>query len=171
MPLQTAQVASVGKSRKWSQLPTSAEIAAFTGLHCTRIYWGCVGSRWQCPCCDRSAQELIRWSEITGQYWRAHYGDTWGMGWTISFARHHCHNAESGGMGQRFETTLICGDCNGADGAAKRKLGLPAWWSFSPAEIREFVQCVAWSGRTVIDYEVAAAIYTGVMAGFGRAAA
>jgi len=166
MPVRTARAASVGKSRKWYRPPTAAEISEFTGLHCSRIYWGCVGSRWTCPCCDRSAQDLIRWSEIRGQYWRAHYGDQWGMGWTINFARHHCHGSPYGR--QRFETTLICGDCNSADGAAKKKLGLPAQWSFSPTEIREFTRCVAGSGRTVIDYEVARAIYDMEVAGYGE---
>jgi hypothetical protein len=47
------------------------------------------------------------------------YGDESGMGFTIALHKHHCH-----GEG-RFKPTVICGDCNSADGAAKRKLKLP----------------------------------------------
>lgn len=142
-----------GKIKRWSRIPTTAEIAAFDGLHCSALYREAVFSGWRCPCCNRSAVELIRWTEIMGPTWRARYGDAWGMGFTIAFARHHCH-----GRG-RFPQTVICGDCNAADGAAKRKLKLPAEWSFSPDEIRQFVKTTPHSGRTIIDYDVAAAIY------------
>ncbi|MCY1167245.1 hypothetical protein D9M73_72040 [compost metagenome] len=50
------------------------------------------------------------------------------MGFTVTLAGHHCH-----GVG-RFPETLICSDCNSADGAAKRKLGLPTDWSFTPTK-------------------------------------
>ncbi|WP_244858615.1 MULTISPECIES: hypothetical protein [Lysobacteraceae] len=75
------------------------------------------------------------------------------MGFSISMTHHHCH-----GVG-RFPRTLICGDCNSADGAVKRKLRLPQAWSFSPAEIGRFVSVVPHSGATVIDYEKAKRIF------------
>lgn len=75
------------------------------------------------------------------------------MGFTVTLTRHHCH-----GRG-RFVETVICGDCNSADGAAKRKLGLPGDWSFSPREIGSFVQVAPHSGATQINYEVAQRIY------------
>lgn len=84
---------------------------------------------------------------------RTRYGDEHGMGWTTSIVGHHCHGAG------RFTGTLMCGDCNSADGAAKRKLGLPASWSFSPREIGQFVTVTPHSGKTVIDYEIADALY------------
>jgi hypothetical protein len=62
------------------------------------------------------------------------YGDEYGMGFTIALTKHHCH-----GNG-RFEQTIICGDCNAADGAVKRKLKLPHWWSYAPHELRQFVR-------------------------------
>lgn len=75
------------------------------------------------------------------------------MGFTISLTRHHCHGAG------RFPPTLICGDCNSADGAAKRKLGLPEDWSFSPEEIARFVAAAPHSGVTRIDFDEALRIY------------
>lgn len=84
---------------------------------------------------------------------RERYGDEYGMGWTISFARHHCH------AGKRFKTVLICGDCNVADGVAKRKLKLPADWSFTAEEIGSFVWVDDHCGRTYIDYDKAQQIY------------
>lgn len=116
------------KTAKWSRVPTVIDIAEFTGLHCAAIYRQAVRDCWRCPCCDRTATECIRWSEIKGQHWRYRYADAWGMGWTISLTRHHCHNA----VHPRFRATLICGDCNSADGAVKRRWGLPPEWSFSP---------------------------------------
>ena len=76
------------------------------------------------------------------------------MGFTISFARHHCH-----GNGRFLVETLICGDCNAADGAVKRKFKLPTDWSFAPHEIRQFVRTSSHSGRTIIDHERAYEIY------------
>lgn len=75
------------------------------------------------------------------------------MGFSISMTHHHCH-----GSG-RFPRTLICGDCNSADGAAKRKLGLPEHWSFSPIEIGQFVSVAPYSGAIRIDYVAALRLY------------
>ncbi len=86
---------------------------------------------------------------------KARYGDEHGMGFTISLTRHHCHADGP----NRFPTTLTCGDCNSADGAAKRRLGLPEKWSFAPNEIRQFVSVKPHSGKTTIDYQIAQAIY------------
>lgn len=80
------------------------------------------------------------------------------MGFTAPLTRHHCH-----GEG-RFPQTVICGDCNSADGAVKRKLKLPASWSFSPTELSRFVSTPVHSGKTSIDYEIARLIYEAQMA-------
>ncbi len=151
------------KTPKWSRVPTPAEVASFDGLHCARAYVEAVRTGWRCPSCNRTPTELIRWSEIRGPSMRRRYADRWGMGFTISLTNHHCH---SGGpsipyvnRAERFPTTLICGDCNSADGAAKKFLGLPRTWSFSPSEIGRFVTVVPHSGRTVIDYDGARSIY------------
>jgi hypothetical protein len=143
----------MAKTAKYSRIPTPAELDAFSGMHCAKKYQLAVATGWQCPSCSRSARELVRWTEIRGPSWRARYGDEHGMGFTVSMAEHHCH-----GRG-RFSRVLICGDCNSADGAAKRKLGLPEHWSFAPAEIARFVTVGPHSGATLIDYEEALHIY------------
>lgn len=141
------------KSRKYSRIPTDTETAAFSGMHCARLYARAIADGWSCPACGRTPHELIRWTEIRGPSWRARYADEYGMGFTITLTKHHCH------AGTRFPQTLICGDCNSADGAVKRKLRLPETWSFSPQELRQFVSTTPHSGKTVIDYEVAQRIY------------
>lgn len=141
------------KSLKYSKIPTEADLAVFTGMHCRLVYQQAVREGWRCPSCRRTAQELVRWTEIRGPSWRARYGDEFGMGFTVTLTRHHCH-----GRG-RFAQTLICGDCNSADGAVKRKHKLPKAWSFSPDEIGRFVQVAAFSGATQIDYDLALRIY------------
>lgn len=40
----------------------------------------------------------------------------------------------------RFPETVICDQCNVADGYAKKRLALPSVFSFSPAEISLFVK-------------------------------
>lgn len=136
------------KIAKWSIPPTAEQIAAYDGMHCASK-WRRVGPDWRCPCCSRRRDELIRWAPISGTHFRAKYGDAHGMAWTASIVEHHCH-----GTG-RFPRTIICGDCNSADGAVKRKLGLPKEWSFSPKEIAQFVSCFPHSGHTHLDYDVA----------------
>jgi hypothetical protein len=149
------------KTPKWSRIPTAEEIAAFDGLHCSKIYHWAVANRWRCPCCNRSAHELIRWSEIRGPSMRRYYGDEYGMGFTIQLGWHHCHSVGPYARRKtgRFESAIICGDCNAADAAAKRKLPLPETWSFSPDEISQFVRVTPHSGRTVIDYGKAWSIF------------
>lgn len=154
------------RTKKWSKAPSHEEIAAFDGMHCRRLYSEALAKQWRCPSCNRSPQELIRWSEITGQYYRATYGDEHGMGWTISLVRHHCHSTGEhialAAKDSRFPPTMICGDCNSADGAVKRKLGLPTSFSFSPQEIGLFVTGKPHRG-VVIDFEKAALIATRVL--------
>ncbi|MCP3042184.1 hypothetical protein K6X14_03340 [Xanthomonas euvesicatoria pv. allii] len=141
------------KTRKYSRMPTTAEISAFTGMHCHALYAEAVAQNWHCPSCKRHVYELIRWTEIRGPSWRQRFGDEHGMGFTIVLTKHHCH-----GHG-RFAQTLICGDCNSADGAVKRKLRLPTTWSFSPQEIGQFVTVAPHSGQTTIDYVKARELY------------
>src|SRR5262249_51814193 len=61
------------KTPRWSRIPSPAEIAALTGLHCFTLYREAVTSGWRCPCCARSAHELIRWSFIKNLDFRAQF--------------------------------------------------------------------------------------------------
>jgi hypothetical protein len=141
------------KTKKYSKVPSQADLDVFTGMHCGKLYVQALKTDWRCPSCFRTAHQLVRWTEIRGTPWRERYGDEYGMGFSISMTKHHCH-----GTG-RFPLTLICGDCNSADGTAKRKLGLPVDWSFSPFEIGQFVSVAPYSGATKIDYEKAMHLY------------
>nr|WP_255457181.1 hypothetical protein [Polaromonas sp. E19S] len=83
--------------------------------------------------------------------------------------KHHDHSVEFLSSGQpRFSQTIICDQCNAADGAAKRKLKLPKNFSFSPIEIAAFVVAAPHNKHT-INYEMAYAIYLALsMAGEGQ---
>lgn len=151
-----ANAVRMEKAPKYSRVPSPSELAAFSGMHCSVIYREALATAWRCPSCQRNAHELVRWTEIKGPSWRERFGDAFGMGFTITFAHHHCHSAS---WPPRFPRTLICGDCNSADGAAKRKLALPADWTFTPTELAQFVKVPPFSGRTAIDYEIARKIY------------
>jgi hypothetical protein len=145
------------KIARWQKIPSAEELAAFDGMHCVKQYRDALATNWRCPSCGRTPHALIRWTNIKGPSWRARYGDAYGMGFSIALAMHHCH------AGHRFPPTRICGDCNSADGAAKRRLSLPIEWSFTPAEIGRFVQVGPHSGKTVIDYARAQAIFDTAM--------
>lgn len=93
--------------------------------------WDALGDEWRCPVCGRSKFEILRWKKHSGVD-----EPLFGEGrWTCSLHEHHDHGKRWSG---RF---VLCGDCNAADGAAKRALRLPSDWSFSPEELRMFVRC------------------------------
>jgi hypothetical protein len=62
-----------------------------------------------------------------------------GERWTALLHAHHDHAAPAWEHAGRFEHTVICDQCNAADGQAKRQLVLPKAFTFSPVEIRQFV--------------------------------
>jgi len=88
------------------------------------------------------------------------------LGWAGGYHKHHDHAGDKylrggrpAGFSPRFEPTVICEQCNSADGAVKRKLNLPQDFSFTPLEIRAFVKPQA-HGKHLIDYRVAESIYS-----------
>ena len=158
-PLPLIKEERLMKTAKYSRRPTQQELADFKGMHCKNIYLKAVATGWHCPCCNRNAQELVRWTDIRVAGWQDRYAETFGMGFTVTFAHHHCHKVSR----PRFPRALICGDCNSADGAAKRVLKLPEDWSFTPQELSQFVRVKAHSGHTEIDYDVAKRLYSVAM--------
>lgn len=80
------------KTAKYSRVPTPQELAEFTGMHCRNIYRESVATSWRCPCCNRTAHELVRWTDIRVAGWKERYAQTFGMGFTVTFAHHHCHS-------------------------------------------------------------------------------
>lgn len=78
--------------------------------------------------------------------------------------RHHDHSVPLLSVGiPRFPETVICDQCNAADGVSKRHLKLPRDFSFSPAEIRSFVIAVP-HGKHRVDLEAARITYAGLQA-------
>jgi len=139
------------------KIPTIEEFEKYTGLHCHKL-WDSVGAGYKCPSCGRNKFELLKWSVRFPKKPTRFYS------WVATLHRHHDHSDNSPFRNQgRFEETKICGQCNSADGAAKRKLRLPKSFSFSPAEIRQFVSSEPHSVHK-IDYERALAIFHRVSA-------
>lgn len=130
--------------------PSDKEYRSYDGGHCKHL-WHDLSEEWQCPGCNRSKREILRWRE------RNVNGNTFN-GWIAPLCKHHDHSSLD-----RFHETVICGDCNSVDGAIKRKLRLPESWSFSPNEIRQFITPIANAKHTdkarSLKYKVAASIF------------
>jgi hypothetical protein len=142
------------------RVPTIDDYRGFDGAHCFAI-WELLGEDWRSQGCSRTKFEIMRWTRhVPNQL--AHPGAKPYMGWLAAFHRHHDHAADDfrGYLPQeaRFPETIMCDQCNAADGTAKNKLGLPAEWSSTPVEIAQFVTAAP-HGRHQIDLDVAAAIY------------
>ncbi len=97
---------------------------------------------WTCPVCGRDQRELMRWKKTKK-----------GGHWSSRMHLHHDH-------GDRWKgKTLICSDCNAADGLAKRLLKLPKNWSFSDEELKEFVTCEKNGSIEHLDLDIAFEIF------------
>ena len=125
------------------KIPTEKEFAEYVHETNPEI-WNALRSDWRCPVCGRLKSELLRWKPSGAS----------GGRWTCSLHLHHDH-------GNRWrERVLVCGDCNTADGIAKRLLHLPSSWSFSVDELREFVVCEPNGSIEKIDLDVASDIFS-----------
>lgn len=134
------------------RIPTQEEFLAYKGAHCFRL-WEQVGPYWVCPGCGRNKFQLLRWTTRFPRSPNA-FED-----WMAGLHGHHDHSVPMmSGLTPRFPETIVCDQCNAADGAAKRKLKLPRSFSFSPAEISAFV-VAAPHDKHRINYDMANAIY------------
>jgi hypothetical protein len=143
-------------------VPSLGDYRAFDGAHC-HVIWRSLSDSWRCPGCGRTKFEIMRWTKRTPPGRTESY-----MGWLAAFHEHHDHGSDRFGFAadgsflpqgpERFPRAIICDHCNAADGSAKRKLGLPSNWTFSPGEIRQFVTARPHRGH-VISFEAARAIY------------
>lgn len=75
------------------------------------------------------------------------------IGWKAGVHGHHDHSSY-----HRFPETVICGACNYADVRAKQICGAPAWFSFAPYELRQFITATD-NGPVVIDSDIVMQIY------------
>jgi hypothetical protein len=126
------------------------ELYAYGGKkpsHNNAAWYALPDDAWTCPACRRTKFEIFRWCEKPG-----HFGD-----WVFGVCEHHDH-LQDFGYAPRFQNVLICDLCNSADGNVKHVLGLPAAFSFSPEEIRGFIEPVphGWHG---VNYRAARVEY------------
>lgn len=134
------------------RIPTPQEFFAYDGAHTHRL-WADVGPNWVCPACHRSKFQVLRWTTRFPRSPNAF------QDWMAPLHKHHDHSAGVlSNRFSRFPETIICDQCNVADGTAKRKLKLPKTFSFSPTEIAVFVVATPHDKHT-INYEMAHAIY------------
>ncbi|WP_310440008.1 hypothetical protein [Sulfuricurvum sp.] len=137
------------------KIPTYEDFYNYNGLHCHRL-WEELDDGWICPSCKRSKYQIMRWAKRNPKSPSAFYD------WVACLHRHHDHaqgimNTNKG----RFSETIICDQCNSADGVAKRKLNLPKNFSFSPEEISFFVIAIP-HGKHKVDTAIAKIIYDSI---------
>ena len=131
------------------KIPTEKELSEYDGAE-NRKAWRRIPSCWTCPVCGRTKYEILKWKKRKGVDTLL-YGE---FGWKFLVHRHHDHGERWSGK------TIICSDCNAADGIAKRILKLPSSWSFSPEELSEFVECSPYGGIERIDLDIALDIFS-----------
>lgn len=139
--------------------PTLDEYKDYKGAHCHRL-WSKLSDAWHCPSCSRTKYEIMRW---TTRYINHNDGSRSSYkGWMAGLHTHHDHSQGYLSVNNgRFPETVICAQCNSADGAVKKKLSLPKDFSFSPEEIGCFVEATL-HGSHKIDYEIAKVIYDAI---------
>ena len=142
------------------RIPSWEEYLSFDGAHCQQL-WAKLNDHWRCPCCERTRYQLLRWTMLYPN--KPHRRE----GWAVGLHTHHDHGTDlyvrKPLLGEphritTFAPAIICEQCNSADGAVKRRLGLPPSFTFAPLEIRQFVWPTP-HGKHIIHYERAQMIY------------
>lgn len=133
------------------KVPTVQDYQNYTGLHSHKL-WAKVGESWICPSCKRSKYQMLHWAKRFPRTQKSF------MDWVAILHQHHDHSIDSERSNARFPDTIICDQCNMADGRAKRFLKLPKDFSFSPVEISQFITANP-HGAHVLNYERARVIY------------
>lgn len=115
--------------------------------------WACTSQSWTCPCCGRSKFQISRVGR-KGQILAKlvvhhdHVGDAMEKAFHAAFAAEGTDVEQITGlklverMGSAFaayEEILVCEDCNNVDAEAKKLVGAPPYFSFSPGQIRRFI--------------------------------
>lgn len=138
------------------KIPTQDDFRNYTGLHCHRL-WAEVGDDFICPGCGRTKFQMLHWGK------RFPKSQSSFMDWVAVLHRHHDHSQGVFRFGEgRFPETVICDQCNSADGAAKRRLVLPRGFSFSPSEISQFIKSTP-HGKHEIDFDAARIVHYGLI--------
>jgi hypothetical protein len=135
--------------------------------------WASTPPAWQCPCCLRWKPDLVRLSlsRILLCHLEWHHDHLRDRGKAILRMRNPRQEGPEGlavsraidvckGLTERFHTTLICKDCNAAEGQAKAALrgNVHGDFSFSPREIARFINAAP-NRPHEVDMTAAAAIW------------
>jgi len=125
---------SLCQTRTPLRVPTPEDFAGYRGAH-TDKKWTRLPRDWRCPSCRRSKYEQLRWTKsITGRgVPKGEYQ------WLAPIHEHHDHGGDTGERAPRFPPTMLCFDCNIAEGRTKDRLDLPRDFSFSPVELSVFI--------------------------------
>jgi len=136
----------------YKSLSTKSVSEMFIGSH-----WINVDQCWVCPVCKRDKLSIARIGKSDKIILDIH--------------EHHDHSCQIfNGVGQcnivseqllyvqRFKPTLICAECNVAEGNVKSALNLVSWFTFSPSEISQFIEPVPNKKHKIIK-DVALEIY------------
>jgi hypothetical protein len=166
---------------RWStQTRDALERLGATGLE-LNANWALTRQKWSCDGCGRSKHEIFRksGSGILLAKLELHHDHLWeqanrkpaqilGPDWRDKVPRGGPHVLETiRDLVTRFNDALVCSECNAADGAAKRRLGVDPRFSFAPAEIRRFVTAVPHEDHR-IDLEKAREVCVEEKSGFDR---
>lgn len=142
------------------RIPSWEEYLSFDGAHC-HLVWAKLDDLWRCPYCERTRYQLLRWTMLYPN--KPHRR----KGWAVGLHTHHDHGTDlyvrkpllgEPHRSTTFTPAIICEQCNSADGAVKRRLGLPPSFTLAPLEIRQFVWPTP-HGKHIIHYERAQIIY------------
>jgi rubredoxin len=141
--------------------------------------WAGVGRYWMCPSCQRTKSQIARVSErsILLCHLEWHHDHLRDYGKHVLRTRNPLPESDverrslmtaldaTKDFCERFFRTLVCKDCNLAEGEAKRSLPeeAPRDFSFSPAEIRRFI-VPRHNGLHVIDHATALGVWREVQA-------
>ena len=165
---------SRGRDGRWS-MQTKALLEHFdTEKLQLNAAWAATWTDWSCPCCGRTKREIARLTQsgVLLCQLESHHDHLDGAIDEIFRVRHDEQVLEADGkirsparnavhlLVERFERTLICGDCNTADAKMKAALGdsVPRRFSFSPGEIAQFVVPKSNSGCD-IDFNIGRAVW------------
>lgn len=136
--------------------PLSVRIKAHHKCDVMEMNSNWIGSTqdWKCPCCARSKFAISRLGK-QGQILAKlvihhdHMGDVLEAAFNAAFRAAGTSTPQTNGkrlverIGTAFaayEEVLVCEDCNNADSKAKKMVGTPTDFSFSPTLIRSFVR-------------------------------
>ena len=128
---------------------------------------------WSCPACSRARTQIPRVSstgaevakavihhdhikEYTNALMREKFGSDW-VAKVPAGIGEHLNRIERFVVG--FAPTVVCEDCNNAEGRAKQIAGAPKFFTFAPSEVRRFIS-VAPNRKHEVDAALVAAVYS-----------